>query len=399
MPKPATRPGPKPGSQTALRQRNAQLIVGELARRGPTTQATLSRVIGLSTGTVSNIVKMLEGDHVVKATPTIESGRRALAISLVAGGRFVAGIAIERNRIDVVVAHYDQTVVAEVTTDNDQHRSALETLRRAKSLLVEALDDAALPREGLDAVGISIASVVTLDSTVVAPDPLLPHWGGVTIADLATDLFGVPCFVDNDANASAQAQVTFGPFKDTHDLAFIKLSFGIGAGLIMGDQLVRGSFGLAGELGHVIGNPQGELCRCGNRGCLETVASTVRIAEQLRRATRSREALDNAAVIRLARERDPAALRVLGDAGAAVGRAIAELCLILNPAVVVIGGELTAAGAVMIDPIYRAFHRHSLPELARRTALSANQLGPRTEALGAVALAVTSSSTFALSGR
>lgn len=396
MPKPTTRQGPKPGSQTALRQRNARLIISELARRGPTTQATLSRVTGLSTGTVSNIVKLLEGRNVIKATPTIESGRRALAISLVSSGRLVAGIAIERRRIDVVIAEYDQTVVAEATIENDEHRSATETLRRAKSLLVSSMAEERLPRESLESIGISIASVVALDSTVVSPDPLLPHWGGVTITDLAADLFGVPCVVGNDANMGAFAQVTFGPYKDTHDLAYIKIAHGLGAGLIMADQLVKGSFGLAGELGHVLADPQGETCRCGNRGCLETVASTGRIAEQLRRITRSRDELSDKEVVRLARDRDPAALRILGEAGAAIGRGIAELCLILNPAVVVIGGDLTPAGAVFIDPVYRSFHRYSLPEIGRRTALSANQLGPRTEALGALALAITSSDFSAL---
>lgn len=378
----------KPGSQSALRRRNGQLIIETLARRGPTTQATLSRVTGLSTGTVSNLVKLLEQNEIVSATPTIDSGRRALAIGLRAGGSLVAGVDIDRTQVRVVICALDQTVLVERSSPLDKGHSPQHAVPQAARLVDEALAAEAIPRSKLVGVGISIAAAIEHDSTLLAPDTLLPNWEGVSITKLAARAFNLPCFVDNDANLGALAQVSFGPFKDVTNLAFIKLSVGIGAGLILNRELIRGAMGIAGEIGHTLVSPYGEPCRCGNRGCLETVASTAHIAAAIGRAVHAREPLDDDAVVEIARRRDPAALRVLADAGNAIGIAVASLCSIVNPAVVVIGGSLAPVGAPLLDPIYRAFHRQSLPEVGRRTTLMANQLGVRTEALGAAALAI-----------
>lgn len=384
-PKPRT---PKPGSQAGLRLRNSHLIIETLARRGPTTQATLGRVTGLSTGTVSNIVKALEQAGVVSSTPTIDSGRRALAIGLIAGGQVVLGIDIDRDQLRLLVAGLDQTIIDERSTALRSGHSPDEVFTRVRGLLDAARDERGLRPDQISACGISIATPLTLHGRQVASDPLLPNWQGIAIAEYAESALGFPCHVENDANAGALAQVSWGPFKEVADLVFVKVGVGIGAGIIWNHRLVRGALGTAGEIGHIGVVANGDPCHCGSRGCLETVASTTRIANILARTAKGRASINDDAVVTLAKQRDLAALRVLNEVGSALGSALASVCNIINPAVLVIGGPLAPVGAPLLDPIYRALYRRALPEVALNTTLVANQLGARTEALGAAALAI-----------
>ena len=385
----ATTPTPKPGSQSALRRRNSQLIIDTLARRGPTTQATLSRVTGLSTGTVSNLVKLLESADLVSSTPTIDSGRRALAIGLRAGGRLVAGISVGRNSLRILLSGLDQRIVAEAHAPLPRGHAPADSFAAAARLLDETLTRHQLDPSMVAQVGISLPAVLDRTaSTMLAPDALLPNWEDVVLLPLAEATLGLPCVLDNDANLGALAQVTFGPFKDTADLAYVKVAAGIGAGLILDHELRRGGLGTAGEIGHTMVVSNGEYCRCGNRGCLETLASTTRISARVARELRT--SLTDESLISLARQREPHTLRALEDAGSSLGVAVASLCSLLNPTAVVIGGTITAVGAPLMDPLYRAFHRQSFSGLAHKTTLVANQLGSRTDALGAIALAIRS---------
>lgn len=378
----------KPGSQSALRQRNTQLIIDTLARRGPTTQATLSRITGLSTGTISNLVKLLESKEVVTATPTVDSGRRALAIGLRGQGQVVAGIDIDRTSLRVILCSLGHEVLAEEALRLPIGHSPESTFKLAADLVALAMQSSGTSPDQLANVGLSISSAVEHGNVLLIPDPLLPNWEGVSIKALATQYLDKPCHIDNDANLGALAQVTFGPFKEVSNLAFIKVSRGIGAGLLVHGEIVRGATGTAGEIGHTLVVPNGLPCRCGNRGCLETVASTTRILNDIGRSARNRELSDENLIVEMSRKREPAAIRALTEAGYALGISLASLSSLLNPSTVVIGGALAEVGTPLLEPVYRGFHRHCMADLAHRTNLVMNQLGDRTECLGAAALAI-----------
>ena len=142
-------------------------------------------------------------------------------------------------------------------------------------------------------------------------------------------------YIDNDANLGALAQVTWGPHGGCENLIFVKVATGIGAGLIINGSLFYGHAGITGEIGHATISDQGRICRCGNRGCLETVASTATMLDLLSRA--AAEPVSTADIITRAAAGDPATLRVVDDAGMAVGRAVAGIANTLNPEVIEIG--------------------------------------------------------------
>src|SRR5689334_21015385 len=166
---------------------------------------------------------------------------------------------------------------------------------------------------------------------------VLPGWHELAPADELATRLGVPIVVDNDANLGAMAEHQHGAGRGVADLLYVKLASGVGAGLVLGGRLHRGTAGLAGEIGHVLAREGGEVCRCGSRGCLETEVSTRRLLELLSPVYGD---LDLAGLLQLDADGETAVRRVLTDAGHTVGRVLAGVCTTLNPARIVVGGSL-----------------------------------------------------------
>jgi predicted NBD/HSP70 family sugar kinase len=221
----------------------------------------------------------------------------------------------------------------------------------------------------------------------VGSSAILPGWIGMTAETEMRRRLDIPVMVDNDANLGALAEAAFGAGRAAGDLVYLKVSSGIGAGLILNGRLYRGSGGMAGELGHVLVDPDGIVCRCGNRGCLETVAGTGALVDLLRRS--HGEDLTVHDMLEAAARGDLGCRRVIQDAGRALGQVVATLLNVLNPELLIIGGELSAAGDLLLDAVRDSVARAALPETSRGAQLVAGVLGDRAQVLGALALVVS----------
>ena len=378
--------GRNPGSQPALRRQNTHRVLEALAQGGPTTQAKLARATGLSTGTISNIVKDLDADRRIVTRPVIDSGRRAIEIAL-NDARVAVGIDIDATAAHLVITTADHTILAEQTYPLPARHTPVDTLRQVRRWLDELLAMGAVGFADVIGAGVSIPTILDERRALVSPDPRFPLWEGHDLAEIAETTFPFPVTFENDANLQALAQVTWGPYSRRSVLATVKADQGIGAGLIVEGKILRGAFGGAGELGHLQVNPQGERCACGNRGCLQTVAGTGRLLAELRRARHLPNPPTVAELVLLAQRRDAATIRLLDEAGSAMGQALASLVTLVNPRAVVISGPLAPVGSPLLDPIGRAMSRHAHPAMGPRTVLAMSQLGDRAEALGAAALA------------
>src|SRR5690349_12191749 len=191
----------------------------------------------------------------------------------------------------------------------------------------------------------------------VGSSVIVQGWAGLNAAEELTRRIDFHVSVDNDANLGALAEVTLGAGRGLQDVIYVKVSSGIGAGLVLGGRLHHGATGIAGEIGHVQVRQDGAVCRCGNRGCLETVASAGALLESLHPTHGSD--LTVRAMLELARSGNPGAQRVIKDAGWAIGRAIADLSNSLNPEAIVVGGDLSAAGAPLLDGIRESVDRYA----------------------------------------
>jgi len=213
---------------------------------------------------------------------------------------------------------------------------------------------------------------------------ILPGWAGINAREALSRCLGLRVQVDNDANLGALAEASFGAGRGLADIVYVRLGSGVGAGVVVGGRLHHGASGLAGEIGHVQVRADGEVCRCGNRGCLETIASEGPIRALLGPArghdVTRRELLD------LVASGDLGAVRVVNDAGLAIGRVLADLCNALNPGAIVVGGELGEAGEPLLGGIREAVQRFALPGAAGAVRVVPGELGERAEVLGALAL-------------
>jgi len=379
--RPLRRGARNPGSQTALRELNQQRIADTLLASGPSTQAELARQTGLSTATISNIVRIMSDAGIVETEPTTSSGRRALLVRLSNRSAVAVGIDFGRRHLRIAITTLGYDVVAEENIELTMGHRAEEGIETASSLLAKMLADNDIAHSSVLGVGVGIPGPIDRRAGRVVQGAILPEWVGIELAELEEGL-RFPVVFDNDANLGALAEVTWGPHSEVDNLVFVKVGSGIGAGLILNGRPFYGGLGITGEIGHDTITDNGVVCHCGNRGCLETVASTSVMLDLLARSGVTRVGQ----IVSRARAGDSATLRVLDDAGLAVGRALASVANLINPEVIVIGGPLAELGDLFLGSIERGLMRHAVPSVGESTRLVMSSLGERAEALGAAAL-------------
>jgi glucokinase-like ROK family protein len=386
------------GSLEGLRHLNRLRVVRAMREHGVISRAEIARRTGLSRSTVSSLVSELQADGLVSERGETGSahgehgGRppRLLAFRPSAGA--AVGIDFGHSHLRVAVSDLSSTILAERATELDTDHASQEGLDAATALVSEALADAGVERRRVIAAGLGLPGPVDQDGGVVGSSVILPGWAGVPAAKEMRRRLDVPVLVDNDANLGALGEAVYGAGRGGEDFVYVKVSSGIGAGLILNGRPYRGWNGMAGELGHVLVDPEGAVCRCGNRGCLETAASAPAVLELLQRSHGTLTVED---MLRLAREGDLGCRRVIADAGRAVGGAAALLCNILNPRRIVVGGDLAAAGDVLLDGVRESVRRFALPAAADAAEVVAGVLGERAEVLGALALVMTEADALA----
>jgi len=213
---------------------------------------------------------------------------------------------------------------------------------------------------------------------------ILPGWAGTRAAEAVADALALPVEVENDANLGALGEWMWGAGRGAAHMAYVKAATGIGAGFIVANAPYVGAGGTAGELGHTVVDPGGPICRCGNRGCLETYAGAPAILGSLRDVHGDGLTLQDA--VALAVRGDAGCQRAIADAGTAIGTAVATLCNLFNPHRVVVGGDLGAAGELLLGPLRESLVRGAIRSAAEDVTVVQGELGDRAEVLGAVAL-------------
>ncbi|MDK1475181.1 ROK family transcriptional regulator [Streptomyces sp. 549] len=373
-----------PGSQSSLHRANLERVVRAVRMAGSLTQAEIARATGLSAATVSNIVRELKDSGTVDVTPTSAGGRRARSVSLSGDAGIVVGVDFGHSHLRVAIGNLAHKVLAEEAEPFDVDSSAAQGFDRAEQLVERLLATTGVRREKVIGVGLGVPGPIDVETGVLGSTAILPGWTGINPRDELTARLGVEVHVDNDANLGALGELVWGSGRGVADLAYIKVASGVGAGLVMGGQIYRGPGGTAGEIGHITLDESGPVCRCGNRGCLETFTAARYVLPLL---TPSHGAdLTMPAMVALARGGDPGCRRVVADIGRHIGSGVANLCNLLNPSRVVLGGDLAEAGELVLDPIRDSVSRYAIPSAARMLSVVPGALGGRAEVLGALAL-------------
>ena len=236
--------------------------------------------------------------------------------------------------------------------------------------------------------------------------PNLPGWHDVPLASTIQGAFGVPCVLENDANAAAFAEHRWGSGRGSRHMLFLTVSSGVGGGIIIDGNLDPGASGAAGEVGHMTINARGARCHCGRRGCLEMYASGVGIARIARLVvSRRRDSL----LARMAREQpltaklvheaavqgDEDASKLITQAGRDLGVGLGSLINVFNPQVIVLDGSLTKMGDLYLGPARETAQRESFEQSWSDVRIVVGELGDRAPALGAAAIALEAANSVA----
>lgn len=370
------------GSTAGLGRANRQRVTAVLQSAGPLSQADLARASGLSPATISAIVRELEAEDRLER----DGPRRGALLRLRPQPGFVLGFDYGHRHLRVAVADRTGRVLADTAKrlprDHESSAGVKEGVAIARRLLKKAgggLGDVV-------AAGVGLPAPVLTETRLVGSSSILPGWVGVRADEALSEALGRPVVVDNDANLGALAELTWGAGRGRRDLVYLKVASGIGAGIVIDGKLVRGAAGTAGEIGHTTVDEHGDVCHCGNRGCLETIASADTVLRILQ--VRDGPELTVDQVIRAALAGDAGCGRVIGDAGRQIGVALANLVNLLSPELIIVGGDLAAAGDILLAPIRDATRRFAIETAATASELVPAALGARAEVLGAVALAV-----------
>jgi predicted NBD/HSP70 family sugar kinase/biotin operon repressor len=378
------------GALERLRAGNQHAVIALLASEGPLSRADLARGSGLSRTTVSSLVAdLIRTGHVVETTDRGRphkggSGRPPLLVTLSTPVGGVAGVDIGHGHVRVALADRTGTVLAEDHTLVDVDAHGALVLDRAAGMVRGLLGAATLEPTYLQAVGMCVPAPLDRRSSRIRTG-IMPGWHGMLPGEELERRLGVPVHADNDANLGALAELHQGSARGHHDVVYLKVASGLGAGIVLAGRLHRGASGIAGEIGHVQLGEDGRVCRCGNRGCLETSVAAPRLLELLQPAYDKTLTVD--AVLELDSGGDAGVRRVLTDAGRAIGRAVADLANSLNPELVVLGGSLGAAPSLLTG-LRSSIDRYAQPDTAAAVEVVAGELGHRAEVVGAVALAI-----------
>jgi predicted NBD/HSP70 family sugar kinase len=376
------------GAPRSSREANRLRIIQALQTLGVTSRADLSRRTGLSRSTVSSIVAGLQAEGIVVDSHGDDrggaaGGRPPAFIALDPGAGFAVGIDFGKRHLAVALADLSHQVLAEEWRDMDDDYDAGTGIDSAVELVDRMLAEADADPGRVLGVGMGLPGPVHR-SGLVGSSAILPGWAGTHAAERMAAHLGMQVWLGNDANLGALSETFWGAGRGAEAIVYLKLATGIGAGIVIGGRPFEGAGGTAGEIGHTSLDESGDICRCGSRGCLETYASGTAIAALISRSLGERLTPED--VLSRATGGDPGCRRALADAGRHIGAAVADLCNLINPERIVVGGSMAVAGDVLLDPLREAVELRAIPSAAEDVRIVPGELGERAELLGAVAL-------------
>ncbi|HET7009363.1 MAG TPA: ROK family transcriptional regulator, partial [Anaerolineales bacterium] len=362
---------------------------------GAISRADIARATDLTRTTVSAAVAEQIKSGLVQEiglAPSI-GGKPPILLSVVDDSRYVVGVDLADSEFRGALVNLRGDIRRRLSLPiHDQDgQAALDLVYRLIHQLVAASDR--------PMVGIGIGTPGLMDARRgVVRDAVNLSWRDLPLGELLEKKFGLPTYIANDCQVASLAELTFGQRKDLANLIVVKVGRGIGAGIVLDRRPYYGDDSGAGEIGHVVAQPGGLPCRCGNRGCLETVASTRALIQRaqevwksdghsvLRRLAASPGEISTSTLVEALEAGDAAVGTMVAEAGAHLGRAVGHLVGGLNIHHIVIAGSMARFGQALLQPIQEHARGNVLRTLADNTHVEASRLGQDIVILGAAAL-------------
>lgn len=361
----------------------------QLLRDGqPRTRAELAGITGLGRSTVASRVDALMSVGLVSAVGDANStgGRPSSMFALNPGARLALAVDIGASHVNIAITDLVGTELATDSAAIDIAEGPLVVLGWVVEAARGLLDGLGRDRDALIGVGIGVPGPVEHSTGRPINPPIMPGWDRFDVAGWVEQQLDARTLVDNDVNIMALGERAQA-WPNVDHLLFIKVATGIGSGIISDGMLQRGAQGIAGDIGHVrIARAADVPCRCGNRGCLEAIASGPAIARQLRE--RGIDAPDGRAVLELVRGGNVEAIQAVRQAGRDIGEVLTAAVSFINPAVIALGGSMAQAGEHLIVGVREVIYSRSMPLATEHLTIAPSAAGSRAAVIGASVLAI-----------
>jgi predicted NBD/HSP70 family sugar kinase len=346
-------------------------VLNTVKTKGPISRTEVAQITGLSAATVSGITTDLISSGLIfeKETGDSSGGRRPILLALNPRGGFVIGLKLAETNITAALTDLESTVIAKDTCPLEEHavKDVMDLIAKTVRAL---LAKSKIRKDLLIGVGIGLAGIIDGESGVLRHSPIF-GWRDIPLKATLQKRLDVPVYVDNDVNTLTLTEQWFGAGQGVENFLTVTVGRGVGLGIVFHGKLYHGARGGAGEFGHTVVDPEGQLCDCGKRGCLETMIADpwlVRQAEEAyNRNAMSSQVRDVEALVELAQEGNPEAKRIFAKAGDALAQALANLINVLSPELIIISGEGVRAGDLLFEPMYAAIDKYIMPGLVEDT--------------------------------
>ncbi|HXL03189.1 MAG TPA: ROK family protein [Bacillota bacterium] len=387
-------------SNTSDIRRINRLLVRDIIRRnGPICRSDIAKTAGLTPPTVTNIVSDMLKAGIVEEIGYGKStgGRRPVMLELNSRAGFILAVTIQRGGTKVVLMDLANNILARQDTQLSVS-SPYEITSTITESFRALLTETGIAEEKVLWCGVASPGLVNSDLGVVEISSNL-SWRKVPFAHILSEsLSGIPVHIENISNAAALGEKVYGIGKACSNLIYLNVSMGIGAGVIIDDNVFRGAHGYAGEIGHVPMIPHGgPKCSCGREGCLEAFCGVPAVLRRVKAEVSDREfrKLDvdkNGIQIRHLTKPPlsdiPEIQRIMDETGCMIGAAIAHLISLFDTEMVILGGELSGVGDSFLETVIRSAKAHSLIEFMETVRVVRSTMREHPELMGAYVLAM-----------
>jgi len=393
----------KQGKVSSVKEINTRNILDIIRRHGPISRIEIAELTGLTPATITNITSELIDSNLIIEGETGDSsgGRRPIMLKMRNDYYRVIGVYIGSRKIKIITSDLTANIKHKKEIKYNQDDISVEYIK-------EILDEELIPiikkykskNKNIVGIGVGIHGVVDNKRGISVVAPNL-GWKNVNVAKLLSDSYGIPVFIDNNTRTMALGENWFGSGKNASSFFCLNIEYGVGGSYFINDRPVNGnSFG-AGEIGHTTVDINGELCSCGNRGCLETVASVKALLKQAYdkypenknskiyngREIKAVSDINPEDLYEAAKHGDELAISLIRSMGENIGIGIANIINILNPELVIINGEIISVGDILLEPIIETVRKRGFSNSVNSTGIVLSKLGSVAYLKGAVVLA------------
>jgi predicted NBD/HSP70 family sugar kinase len=368
---------------TSLREQ-CSAVVNLIAVSGSMSRSKIMDELGWSRSTTTRAVTTLLDERLLLEDLThdgVGRGRPAALLRLNPTAGTIVGVDLGFTSVRVILAALDHRVIASDESKLAPSYGADEGFRAAREMVERLLRSTGTSWEKVIGAGFAVGAPIDSESNSVTLESLRQHWTG-DLQAWASQYFPCPAFIGNDTRLACYAELLWGTGRDYDNFIYLKLHSGTGGCFVINRTIVAGAKGGAGEIGHMIVDPGGEICRCGGRGCLETKVGVPAMLRSLSPALGAQVTWED--VRGHLADGDAATLRAFADAYDAIGQASASLCNILNPQAVILGGALSRTSPDIAQTVGDITRRHAL-SINSDVRVEVGELGRNSAALGAVA--------------